>query len=171
VEEKRHSSSSAVQLLLVDDVDDLGRRGEVVRVRPGYARNFLVPRGYGVVANRYTLRMQARLQEERAKQAQVDKARAEELATRVRGMKLETEVKVDPEGHMYGSVSAAEIVEILAAEGIEVERKWVGIVHPIKKTGTHEIPLKLKEGVESHFHRPSTSRYFVDRTLLARKHP
>ena len=64
------------QLLLIDDVDDLGRSGEIVKVKPGYARNFLLPKKRGVVADKNALRMQARLKEERALRAEVDKKRS-----------------------------------------------------------------------------------------------
>src|SRR5689334_18731387 len=97
-----------IQLLLLDDVDELGRSGDVVAVKPGYARNFLLPKKKGVMANKHTLRMQAKLKEERAKQAEIDRREAEELAARMTGIELNIVVKVDPEGHMYGSVSALD---------------------------------------------------------------
>jgi large subunit ribosomal protein L9 len=139
------------QLLLIEDVDDLGRSGDVVSVKPGFARNFLIPQKKAVVADNHTLRMQQKLKEERAKKAVVDRKEGEELAGRIDGMILETLVKVDPEGHMYGSVSAADIVEIFAKEGIALERKNVALAHPIKAAGVHEISLKLKEGVPAKF--------------------
>ncbi|HSX11933.1 MAG TPA: 50S ribosomal protein L9, partial [Rhabdochlamydiaceae bacterium] len=84
------------QLLLVEDVDDLGRSGDVVSVKPGFARNFLIPQKKAVVATKGTLRMQERLKEERAQKAIVDKKEAEEFAARIEGMVLTTTVKVDP---------------------------------------------------------------------------
>lgn len=149
--EKKHRSSKGVQLLLLKDVHGLGRSGDLVTSKPGHARNFLVPQGHAVVADKYTLRMQAQLKEERAKQAAVDRTISEELAGRINGLTLEVSVKVDPEGHMYGSVSAADIIEVLKREGLEVERRTVQLAHPIKKTGQHEIHLSLKEGVEAAF--------------------
>lgn len=139
----------ANKLLLLADVDALGRSGDVVGVRPGYARNFLLPQGLAVIANKHALRMQARLQEERQKQALIDKAHSEELAARLQGMTLSTIVKVDHEGHMYGSVSSHEILHLLKAEGIELERRSIQLPHALKETGVHTIKLKLKEGVLS----------------------
>src|SRR5574338_163192 len=96
------------QLLLIEDVDDLGRSGDVVSVKPGFARNFLLPQKKAVVADKFTLRMQARLKEERAKRAEIDKKEAVVLAERIAPMELSIVVKVDPDGHMYGSVTALD---------------------------------------------------------------
>jgi len=135
------------QLLLLEDVDALGRSGDVVTVKPGYARNFLLPKKIAVVASKQTLRMQARLKEERAKQAEIDRQASEELAARMQGTRLEIVVKVDPEGHMYGSVSAADIAQLFADQGVVIEKKYVVLPQPIKALGTHNLNLKLKEGV------------------------
>lgn len=138
----------AYQLLLTEDVEGLGKKGQIVKVRPGYARNCLLPMKRGVVADAQTLRMQKRLQEERAKQAVVDRAESEQLAAKLAGVSLEMIVKVDQEGHMYGSVSAHDIVEkLLAEKGIALDKKHVALKHAIKMTGVHDVPFKLKEGV------------------------
>lgn len=138
-----------VDILLLADVDHLGRSGDLVSVRPGFARNFLVPQKKGVRATKATLRMQARLKEERSALAARDLAESQELAKRLELVELKTEVKVDPEGNMYGSVSSHDIVHLLAEKGIELERKHVHLLHSIKELGIHHVPLKLKEGVES----------------------
>lgn len=135
------------QLLLIEDVDGLGRSGEVVSVKPGYSRNFLLPEKKAVVADKFTLRLQAKLKEERAKRAEIDRGEAEKLAAQIEGKVLSIEVKVDPDGHMYGSVAAADIVRLFEGEGITLERRNVVLVHPIKALGDHPIQLKLKEGV------------------------
>lgn len=135
------------QLLLIEDVDDLGRSGDVVSVKPGYSRNFLLPQKKAVIADKYTLRLQAKLKEERAQRAEVDRKDAEEMAKKIEGMVLSIEVKVDPDGHMYGSVSSLDIVRLFESEGITIERRNVVLQHPIKTLGVHPINLKLKEGV------------------------
>ncbi|MES2345068.1 MAG: 50S ribosomal protein L9 [Chlamydiota bacterium] len=156
------------QLLLIEDVDDLGRSGDVVTVKPGYARNFLLPQKKAVVADRYTLRLQARLKEERAKLAEIDKKDAEILADKVNEKVLEITVKVDPEGHMYGSVSAIDIVRLFEeSEGIALEKRNVLIAQPIKALGDHVIQLKLKEGVPAKF----TLRVNSDIPLPKRSEP
>lgn len=135
------------QLLLLEDVEDLGRSGDVVSVKPGYSRNFLLPQKKAVVADNFTLRMQAKLKDERSKRAEIDRRDAEELAQKIEGMVLTIEVKVDPDGHMYGSVAASDIVRLFEKEGIVVERRNVALLQPIKTLGVHPIHLKLKEGV------------------------
>lgn len=135
------------QLLLLQDVESLGKKGEIVTAKPGYVRNFLLPQGLAVIASPNTLRKQERLRAERAKQAVIDRKEAEELAIQVGGTSLEIRVKVDPEGHMYGSVSAADIAQLLQEKGLPVEKKSVLVNKPIKETGVHKISLKLKEGV------------------------
>lgn len=135
------------QLLLIKDVDDLGRSGDIVSVKPGYARNFLLPKKKAVIADKFTLRLQSKLKSERLKQAESDRKEAELLAQKIEGMVLSVEVKVDPDGHMYGSVSSLDIARLFQAQGFKVEKKHVVLVHPIKALGEHPIQLKLQEGV------------------------
>lgn len=139
--------ASQNQLLLLEDVDDLGRSGDVVSVKPGYARNFLVPQKKAVVASKQTIRMQARLKEDRLKRALVDKADSEKLAANLENITLSKEVKVDPEGKMYGSVTALDIAKMLQMQNIEVEKRHIILLQAIKEVGSHTIELRLKEGV------------------------
>lgn len=142
----------ATKLLLIEDVEDLGRSGDLVNVRPGFARNFLLPRGYAVIADKGSLRIQARLQEERVKKAAIDKEESEKTASAIEGVTLMTIVKVDHDGHMYGSVSSHDIVELLQTQAnVAVEKRAVTLKHAIKETGVHKIPVKLKEGVTASF--------------------
>lgn len=138
----------ATKLLLIEDVEDLGRSGDVVSVRPGFARNFLLPQGVAVIADRNTLRKQKLLQEEREKRAAVDKREAEQMASGFNDLVLTKIVKVDHEGHMYGSVSAHDVADLLQQQAnVSLEKRAIGLKHPIKETGVHHIGIKLKEGV------------------------
>lgn len=140
----------AAKLLLIEDVEDLGRSGDIVSVKPGFARNFLLPRGFAVVADKGALRMQARLKEEREKQAALDKAEAEKSAEQISGVTLSTIVKVDQDGHMYGSVTAHDVAELLQSQAnIALEKRSIVLKHPIKALGVHKINVKLKEGVST----------------------
>lgn len=142
----------ANKLLLLEDVDALGRSGDIVSVRPGFARNYLLPQGYAVVATKSALRMQNKLQEERKQRAIVDRQESEKAASALENVNLETVVKVDQEGHMYGSVNAADIVELLQQQAnITLEKRAIQIKHAIKELGEHKINVKLKEGVTSSF--------------------
>jgi len=135
------------QLLLLQDVEALGKKGEIVSAKPGYVRNFLLPQGFAVIASANTIRKQKRLQEEREKQAVVDRKESEELVKQIEATPVDIRVKVDPEGHMYGSVSAADIAQLFQERGIPVEKKYVLVTRPIKGTGVHKISMKLKEGI------------------------
>lgn len=135
------------QLLLLQDVEALGQKGDVVSAKPGYVRNFLLPQGLAVIASPNTLRKRERLRQERAQQAIVDRKEADELAKQIESLVLETKVKVDPEGHMYGSVSALDVAHLYQQNGLPVEKRYIQLTRPIKETGVHKIPLKLKEGV------------------------
>lgn len=142
----------ANKLLLIQDVEDLGRSGDIVNVRPGYARNFLLPRGFAIVADRSALRMQARLQEERQKKAIEDKREAEEQKNALEGITVETIVKVDHDGHMYGSVSTTDIVHLLEQQAnITLEKRSIQLKHALKEIGVHTINVKLNEGIQGAF--------------------
>lgn len=142
----------ATKLLLTEDVADLGHKGEIVSVKPGYARNFLLPQGYAIIANKTALRVQERLKEERRQKSLVDKKEAEELAARINGQTITAIVKVDPEGHMYGSVSVGDIVHLLQEQAhVELEKRYIQLKHAIKETGVHPISVHLKEGVDAQF--------------------
>lgn len=138
------------KLLLMEDVEHLGRRGDLVTVKPGYARNFLVPRSLAVVADKHTLTKQARLQEERKLKASEDRKDAEQVASRLVSTVLTIEVKVDHEGHMYGSVSAADIARLLEEQAnIVLDKRAIALAHAIKTTGVHTVEFKLKEGIQA----------------------
>ena len=138
-----------MKVLLLDDVEDLGRKGEVFQVRPGYAFNYLIPQQLAIIADKAALKKQARLREERRVKAEQDKKEAETLALQLQGETIETTAKVDHEGHMYGSVSQLDIVQLLKLKtGISLEKKMVHLKHPIKEVGVNAIPIRLKEGVE-----------------------
>ncbi len=135
------------QLLLLEDVDDLGRSGDIISVKPGFARNFLLPQKKAVVADKFTLRMQARLKEERAKRAEIDRSESLELSDKIQHMVLSVGVKVDPDGNMYGSVGISDILSLFKEQGIVLERRNIALVHPIKTLGVHTLNIKLKEGI------------------------
>lgn len=138
------------KLLLIHDVNDLGRSGDIVSVRPGFARNFLLPKKLAVIADARAIKMQEKLREERLKKAEADKAESEKLAASIVDLVIETAVKVDHDGRMYGSVNVGDIVElVLAQSGISLEKRFIHLKHPIKEIGVFEVPVKLKEGVIS----------------------
>ena len=143
----------AQKILLLEDVENVGQKGEIASVKPGFANNFLIPQGFALAANRAALRRQAKLQEERKIRAEADRKEALELAAKIDGELLEIEVKVDHEGHMYGSVSVLDIADALKLKtGIEIEKRTIQLKHPIKEVGVVDLTIRCKEGVTAQIH-------------------
>jgi large subunit ribosomal protein L9 len=132
-----------VEVLLRENVDSLGRCGDVVRVRPGYARNFLLPRKLAVVATEDNKRLMAR---RRVLLDAEDAARSQELEARIAALAtvaLRTSQKADENGRLYGSVSAGTIVDLLRIAGFEFEEADVRLAAPIKDVGNHTIRVHV----------------------------
>lgn len=140
-----------MEVILLQHVENLGRRGEIVRVRPGFARNFLLPRGVAALATAGAKRRVE--QESRQFMAQDERARLEAsgLAERLAALELTVPVKADEEGKLYGSVSAHDLHVALMAQGLEFDRKKLVLEHPIKSLGTHDVQVKLHPDVHGVF--------------------
>lgn len=138
------------QLLLLEDVGNLGRKGDLVKAKPGFSRNYLIPQKKAMIATKHVLKLRTRLQEERLKQAVEDKKESDSLAAVIEGKRFTTTVKVDPAGHMYGSVSTSDLIEIFAKEGITMDKSFFLLPQAIKDTGEHKINIRLKEGVTTY---------------------
>ena len=137
-----------VQVLLRENVEKLGTIGEVVRVRPGFARNFLLPRRLAVSATADNVR---RVDREKGKRAVEDAARLEvvrALAARIAAAAVNIEAKVGEEGRLYGSVGTAQLAAAFAALGLPVEEKQIRLEHPIKERGVFPIRVHLHPEVE-----------------------
>lgn len=148
----KQKKSAKTQLLLLEDVINLGRKGELASAKPGFVRNYLLPQKKAVIADRRTIRMQEQLQSERAAQSANDKKDSQALAARLKEKTLTTKVKNDSQGHLYGSVASSDIVKILEdQESITIERKNVILPKPFKTVGIFDVHLRLKEDVEATF--------------------
>lgn len=137
------------KLLLLEDVDGLGRSGDLVTAKPGFIRNFLLPKKKALLADRSLVKLQAKLQEERLKRAAVDRVASEELAGVLAQVVIVALVKVDRDGRLYGSVTQQEIAKLLQDQGYAIERRQILLPHAIKQVGRHTIPLRLQEGVKA----------------------
>jgi large subunit ribosomal protein L9 len=136
-----------VKVVLCDHVDHLGERGDIVSVAPGYARNYLLPKRLAMPAtpgNLRTLEHRRRVWE--LKEAQETEA-ARELAGRLAEVELAVTKKAGESGTLYGSVTSAEIAEMLSAKGIEIDRRRIVLEEPIKSVGAHEVTVKLHRDV------------------------
>jgi large subunit ribosomal protein L9 len=132
-----------MELILREDVDKLGRRGDVVKVSDGFARNYLLPRGLGMSVNAANKAMIAK--ERKALEARLakEKSEFEALASRIGGLRFVAPRKVGDNDVLYGSVTSGDIAEFLKAKGIDIDKRKVQIEEPIKALGEHEVKVKL----------------------------
>ncbi len=136
-----------MKVLLLKDVRNVGRMGDIAQVKAGFARNYLLPFGHADILTPRAYRVQLSLQQERAKLAAKDKTEAEKLAIVLKDVTLKTVVKVDIAGHMYGSVSSQDVSKMLMEQGYQIERRDVLLPHAIKRLGVQKVEVRLKEGV------------------------
>jgi large subunit ribosomal protein L9 len=137
-----------MDVILREDVDKLGHAGEVVTVKDGYARNFLLPRGLAYLAsegNKRRLGSEQRQRDRRAA-AEVDGARG--IAAKLEAVSLSFSMKAGEGDKLFGSVTAGDIAERLQAEGITVDRKAVELAEPIKALGAYKVPVRLHAEVK-----------------------
>jgi large subunit ribosomal protein L9 len=136
-----------MEVILREHVDNLGRRGEVVKVADGYARNYLLPRRLALLA---TEGNKKQIERERAKfevkEAEEQKV-AEAMSERLANVEIVIARKVGETAALYGSVTAADIAEALSAKGFDVDRRKLQLGEPIKKIGDLEVPVKLHRDV------------------------
>jgi large subunit ribosomal protein L9 len=139
----------AVEVILRDDVPNLGKIGDVVRVKPGYARNFLYPRGLAVEANRRSLRMLDHHRRVIASKAERERKSAEAVAGRLAGLVLTVRAKAGEEGRLFGSVTTIDLERALAEKGFQVERRRIGLGEPIKQLGVHAVDIQVGRDVRT----------------------
>ncbi|MBM3244981.1 MAG: 50S ribosomal protein L9 [Candidatus Omnitrophica bacterium] len=131
-----------MEVILNKDVDRIGKAGQVIKVKDGYARNFLIPNNLAIPVNSVNLK---KLEEEKkAKLQQLEKSRkeAEELKTKLNGLSLTLPVLTE-EDKLYGSISPVDLSNALKEEGLEIDKNKIVIEEPIKALGIYEIPVKL----------------------------
>lgn len=138
-----------MKLILTADVDPLGKRGDVVDVADGYARNYLLPRQKAIKANEGALRQAEAVREARLEAERRAKEEAENIATQLVGSRIVLAAQAGDEGQLYGSVGTADVVEgIKRFTGVELTTEQVELEAPIKAIGLHEIHVKAHEEVE-----------------------
>ena len=133
----------ATEVLLMADVPELGKAGEVVKVSEGYARNYLLPRELAAAVTPASLRRLEKLRKERAELAKIQLAEAHAKAGKLEGAAVTIRAKTSDGEKLYGSVSAAEIVDALRNQGVTLDRTQVELAEHLKQTGTFEVPVRL----------------------------
>jgi large subunit ribosomal protein L9 len=138
-----------VNVVLRDDVQGVGKKGDLLQVADGFARNYLIPKGRaieatpGVRAQAEAMRRSAAAKEAR------ERERAQEVARKLVPMVIRVGAKASPEGRLFGSVSAADIADAVGAQsGTELDRRSLQVAEPIRSLGNHEVPVRLSGDVE-----------------------
>lgn len=138
-----------MQLVLRKNVGKLGKIGDIVNVKPGYARNYLLPQGLAMAVSAANI---ARIETEKNVEIQRDseaREKALQSAERLAGASVTVAVKASEEGHLYGSVTAQMIADALAKEGLEIAAKMIALEEPIKELGVYEVKIVIDKDVES----------------------
>ena len=136
-----------MQIILKEDIIGLGYKNEIVDVKPGYGRNYLIPTGKGVIASPSAKKVLAENLRQQAHKIEAQKAAAQKRADQLEGVVVKVEAKVSTTGVLYGSVNAAKVAEELAKQGIEVDRKII-TMHDIKNVGEYEATVHFFKDVE-----------------------
>ncbi len=141
--------NGGIELLLVQPVDKLGEQGEVVEVKPGYANNYLLPQGLATIATPHHKRM---VEKHKAKLVEIQKARLaglRSLAKSIEQQAITIEANANDEGHLYGSVGAAEIVKALKANNLAITPDQVRLEGPLKELGLYTVKVHLGQEVDA----------------------
>lgn len=139
-----------MKVILIDEIRGLGSRGDVVQVKDGYARNFLLPKKLAREATPGNLKA---VEQERKKWALLsdqEKTVAQKVAEEISGMKVEIHKRVGETGTLFGSVTSNEIADALEEKGVKVEKRRIELSHPIKSLGVHEVDIRLHRDVSAH---------------------
>ncbi|HEV2150662.1 MAG TPA: 50S ribosomal protein L9 [Longimicrobiaceae bacterium] len=136
-----------MQVILRERLENLGNAGEVVEVKPGYARNYLIPQGLAYEANASNVRQIEREKAQRDAQEAETLSGARAFAAKLEGVSLTFNARAGQEGKLFGSITSGDIVEKLAEMGLEVDRRQIELEEPIKALGVFTVPIRLHSQV------------------------
>ena len=140
--------NGGIELLLIQSVDNLGRQGEIVEVRPGYAKNYLVPQGLATIATDHHKRMVDKHRAKLEALAQARLAKYRELADQISKLSVTIEANANEEGHLYGSVGPAEIVAALKQQDYTINADQVRLDGPLKELALYTVKIHLHQDVD-----------------------
>ena len=138
-----------MKVILTESVDRLGDAGEIVEVKPGYARNFLLPRSLALVANKSNMSVYKEVRQQREAQGNREQREAEELAKRVKKASCTVAVAVGEEDRIFGSVTVQNIADLLNEQGFEIDRRSILLEEPMRALGVYDVPIRLHREVEA----------------------
>jgi large subunit ribosomal protein L9 len=134
----------AVKLILRESVPSLGEAGELVSVKPGFARNYLLPRGLAILASEGRVRELEHKQRVVAAKVAKERKELEGLRDRLQALALVVKARAGEEGKLFGSVTAVQIADLIAAAGVEVDRRKIALDEPLKELGEHSVSIRLQ---------------------------
>lgn len=137
-----------IEVVLLEDVKDLGRSGDLRKVRAGYARNFLFPKNYAVTINDGTRRLIEKKRAEAAARLAQEKVEAEALLKKLSALTVTCGVKANADGRLFGSVSAVDVLAKLLESGVELKKSMLLLYEPIKAVGEYEVDVRLHPEVK-----------------------
>ena len=138
-----------MQVVLRTDLDHLGKRGDIVEVADGYARNFLLPKGHAILATKGVANQATAMRRARDLRDAKDRESAEAVARTLVPIVIRIPVRAGTGGRLFGSVTAADVVDAVAAQTkVNLDRRRLHLDEPIKTLGVHEVPVKLHSDVE-----------------------
>ena len=138
-----------MEVILREDVADLGSVGDIVKVKPGFARNYLLPRGLAVVADRRNIGVLDHQKRLVADKRERDRKQAQSFADRLSNLRLAIKARAGEEGKLFGSVTNLDIEKALTAQGFSIERRRIRLDEPIKSIGEYVVPVHLAAGVDA----------------------
>jgi large subunit ribosomal protein L9 len=138
-----------IEVILREDVKTLGRAGEMVRVKPGYARNYLLPQGLAFEATEGNKKRIAAESKARASRDQAEKTEAQKIATTLSEVTLNLSGKAGEEGKLFGSITSQDVADALARAGHTVDKRRIELDHPIKTIGEHAVTIRLHPEVHA----------------------
>ncbi len=138
-----------IEAILREDVKTLGRAGEMVRVKPGYARNYLLPQGLAFEATEGNKKRIAAESKARTSRDQADKTEAQKVATTLSDVTLNLSGKAGEEGKLFGSITSQDVADALARAGHTVDKRRIELDHPIKTIGEHAVTIRLHPEVHA----------------------
>lgn len=139
-----------MEVILREEVPHLGAVGDVVKVKPGYARNYLLPRGLAAMADRRNIGVLEHQKRMLAEKRERDRKTAESMAQKLTNLRVIIKARAGEEGKLFGSVTNLDIERELTTMGFAVERRRIRLADPIKVLGEHSAPVSLGNGVEAH---------------------
>ena len=137
-----------MEIILKEDIAGLGYKNDIVKVKDGYGRNYLIPQGKAVIATESAKKVLAENERQRAHKLAKIKADAEALAVKLNGVKLSISAKVNEDGTIFGGVGAAQVAEALAAKGFEIDRKAI-VAETVKQAGEYTATINLHKEVKA----------------------